>query len=343
MNITEHLKKNIVYLDGGMGTLLQARGLAAGELPERWNITHADEIKNIHLAYFNAGSNIVNANTFGANSLKFSAEELDEIVKRAIGNARRASYECTLSNPRWVALDIGPTGRMLKPYGDLDFEDAVSVFAETVKLGVKYGADLIFIETMNDSYETKAALLAAKENSSLPVFVSNAYGEDGKLMTGADPAAMVAMLEGLGADAIGVNCSLGPKALSGVVEKYLEYSSVPVLLKPNAGLPRAIDGKTVYDVSAEEFSEEVCALIRKGVRIAGGCCGTTPEYIRATVNASADLIPVDVNKKNITCVSSYTHRILRRVADTHRRANKSHRQKALQGGSQRARYRLYSS
>lgn len=309
MNITEYLKKNIVYLDGGMGTLLQSKGLAAGELPERWNISHPDEIKNIHLAYFNAGSNIVNANTFGANSLKFSYEELEEIVKSAIENARRASEECALSHPRWVALDIGPTGKMLKPYGDLDFEDAVSVFAQTVKLGVKYGADLIFIETMNDSYESKAALLAAKENSDLPVFVSNAYGEDGKLMTGADPAAMVAMLEGLGADAIGVNCSLGPKALSRVVEKYLEYSSVPVLLKPNAGLPRAIDGNTVYDVSAEEFSQEVCTLIGKGVRIAGGCCGTTPEYISATVKASANITPVAIEKKSITCVSSYTHAV----------------------------------
>ena len=309
MNITEYLKKNIVYLDGGMGTLLQSKGLAAGELPERWNISHPDEIKNIHLAYFNAGSNIVNTNTFGANSLKFSYEELEEIVKSAIENARRASEECSLSHPRCVALDIGPTGKMLKPYGDLDFEDAVSVFAQTVKLGVKYGADLIFIETMNDSYESKAALLAAKENSDLPVFVSNAYGEDGKLMTGADPAAMVAMLEGLGADAIGVNCSLGPKALSRVVEKYLEYSSVPVLLKPNAGLPRAIDGNTVYDVSAEEFSQEVCALIGKGVRIAGGCCGTTPEYISATVKASADITPVAIEKKSITCVSSYTHAV----------------------------------
>ncbi|MBE6531607.1 MAG: homocysteine methyltransferase [Ruminococcaceae bacterium] len=309
MKITEYLKKNIVYLDGGMGTLLQSRGLAAGELPERWNISHPDEIKNIHLAYFNAGSNIVNANTFGANSLKFSGEELEEIIRCAIENAHRASAECALDHPRWVALDIGPTGKMLKPYGDLDFEDAVSVFAQTVKLGVKYGADLIFIETMNDSYESKAALLAAKENSSLPVFVSNAYGEDGKLMTGADPAAMVAMLEGLGADAIGVNCSLGPKALAGVVEKYLEYSSLPVLLKPNAGLPRALDGKTLYDVSAEDFADEVCSLIRKGVRIAGGCCGTTPEYISATVKGSAELAPVAIEKKNITCVSSYTHAV----------------------------------
>ncbi|MBE6597063.1 MAG: homocysteine methyltransferase [Ruminococcaceae bacterium] len=307
MKITEYIKNNILYLDGGMGTLLQARGLRAGELPEIWNMTHSDIIKDIHKGYYDAGSNVVNTNTFGANTLKFSPEELDNIVKAAINNARNAAEESLGAQPKWVALDIGPTGRMLKPYGDLDFEDAVAVFAETVKLGVKYGADLIMIETMNDSYETKAALLAAKENSELPVFVSNAYGEDGKLMTGASPAAMVAMLEGMGADAIGANCSLGPRALRGVIEEYLRYASVPVLLKPNAGLPKAVDGKTVYDVGAEEFSEEIQALVGSGVSIVGGCCGTTPEYISATVRATADIKPLKREKKKGTLISSYTH------------------------------------
>ena len=225
MNILEFLKENIVTLDGGMGTLLQKAGLKPGERPETWNITHPDIIKKIHCDYFNAGSNIVNTNTFGANSLHFSHEELEQIVKAAIDIAREASKVSKGQNNKYIALDIGPTGKMLKPYGDFDFEDAVSVFAQTIKLGVKYGVDLIMIETMNDSYETKAALLAAKENSNLPVFVSNAYGEDGKLMTGASPAAMVAMLEGMGADAIGVNCSLGPKQLANVIEEYLKYSS----------------------------------------------------------------------------------------------------------------------
>ena len=310
MRITDYLKEHILYLDGGMGTLLQAQGLCPGELPERWNITHPEVIRSIHREYFNAGSNVVNTNTFGANCLKFSAEELEDIVKAAIANARVALAESRGEQPKWVALNIGPTGRMLKPYGDLDFEDAISVFAETVKLGVKYGADLIIIETMNDSYETKAALLAVKESSDLPVFVSNAYGEDGKLMTGADPAAMVAMLEGMGADAVGVNCSLGPKALVKVAEEYLRCASVPVLLKPNAGLPKAVNGKTVYDVLPDEFAEDVASLIRCGVRIAGGCCGTTPEYISSTVNASADIVPVTIEKKNITCVSSYTHAVV---------------------------------
>lgn len=309
MKITDYIQNHTVYLDGGMGTLLQERGLLAGELPERWNITHPEIIRAIHRSYYDAGSNIVNTNTFGANRLKFSAEEMEEIIRTAISNAREAQAQSASAQLKWVALDIGPTGRMIKPYGDLDFEDAVCVFAETVKLGVKYGADLIFIETMNDSYETKAALLAAKENSTLPVFVSNAYGEDGKLMTGANPAAMVAMLEGMGADVIGVNCSLGPKALCSVVEEYLRCASVPVLLKPNAGLPKVRDGRTVYDVLPEEFSKDVADFVRKGVRAVGGCCGTTPEYIESTVRKSADVTPVELVKKNITCVSSYTHAV----------------------------------
>ncbi len=309
MNITEYIKDKILYLDGGMGTLLQSEGLRAGELPERWNISHPEIITKIHRAYFDAGSNVVNTNTFGANILKFSESELEDIIRAAVANARRASEESRGEHKKFIALDVGPTGKMLRPYGDLDFEDAVTVFSKTVKLGVKYGVDLIFIETMNDSYETKAALLAAKENSDLPVFVSNAYGEDGNLMTGATPAAMVAMLEGMGADAVGVNCSLGPKALCGVVEEYLGCASVPVILKPNAGLPKAIGSKTVYDVLPPEFSNDVASLVEKGVRIAGGCCGTTPEYISALVDRCRDITPREIEKKNISCVSSYTHAV----------------------------------
>ena len=310
MNVKEYLKENILYLDGGMGTLLQAHGLSAGELPERWNITQPENIIGIHRDYFDAGSNVVNANTFGANILKFSPCELEDIIGAAIKNARYAAEQSAGVQPKWVALDIGPTGKLLKPYGDLDFEDAVAAFAETVKLGVKYGADLIFIETMSDSYETKAALLAAKENSDLPVFVSNAYGANGKLMTGADPAAMVAMLEGMGADAIGVNCSLGPKALFAVVEEYLKYASVPVILKPNAGLPQIVDGKSVYNVLPDEFANEASELVRRGVRLVGGCCGTTPEYILATVKATEDISPVDIEPKSFTCASSRTHAVI---------------------------------
>jgi len=310
MDVRTYLKENIVYLDGGMGTLLQAQGLKPGEHPERWNLSHPDAITAIHRAYYDAGSNVVSTNTFGANLLKFPEEELEEIVAAAFRNVKAAREQSTGMQEKFIALDLGPTGKLLKPLGDLDFEDAVAVFSKTVQLGVKYGAELILIETMNDSYETKAALLAAKENSTLPVLVSNAYGEDGKLMTGATPAAMVAMLEGMGADALGANCSLGPKQLRGVAEELLRYASVPVLLKPNAGLPREEGGKTVFDVMPEEFAGELETLMRKGLRVVGGCCGTTPEYIKAVTEKTAGMQPVALSEKQITMVSSYTHAVV---------------------------------
>ncbi|MEA5142197.1 MAG: homocysteine S-methyltransferase family protein [Oscillibacter sp.] len=309
MTILEVMQKQLVFLDGGMGTLLQEKGLPAGEYPERWNLTRPEVITEIHRAYFDAGSHVVNTNTFGASSLHFSGEELEQVVKSAIGNAKAARDASTAPQEKFIALDIGPTGRLLKPYGDFDFEEAVSVFAQTVRLGVKYGADLIMIETINDSYETKAALLAAKENSRLPVFVSNAYGQDGKLMTGASPAAMVSMLEGMGADVIGVNCSLGPRQLSAVVAEYLRYASVPVLLKPNAGLPKSENGKTFFDIVPAEFASQVAEEISVGVRVAGGCCGTTPLYIKEMVQVASHLTPRPVTPKNLTWVSSYTHAV----------------------------------
>ena len=311
MNIKEYIKNNRIYLDGGMGTLLQSAGLGVGELPERWNITHPDVISGIHKAYFDAGSNVVNTNTFGANSLKFSDCELESVISAAVENARRAASESNAKGPKWVALDIGPLGRMLRPYGDLDFEDAVAIFSKTVKLGAAAGVDLIFIETMNDSYETKAALLAAKESCELPVFVSNAYGADGKLMTGATPAAMIAMLEGMGADAIGVNCSLGPKALFEVIRSYSELSSLPLVFKPNAGLPRVDSSKTVYDVSPAEFAEGMSAVAKlPGVRALGGCCGTTPEYIAELARSTRELPLPRFEQKSITVVSSYASAVI---------------------------------
>ncbi len=309
MKITEFIKNHRLYLDGGMGTLLQEKGLLPGQMPERWNLTHPDIVTQVHRAYFDAGCHVVSANTFGASSLHFSHEELQDIVSAALRLARRAAEESTGTQPKWVALDIGPTGKMLKPYGDLDFEDAVAIFAEVVRLGAQNGADLVFIETMNDSYEAKAALLAAKETCHLPVFVSCAYGEDGKLMTGATPEAMVAMLEGMGADAVGANCSLGPKALGRVMDAYLRSASVPVLFKPNAGLPRVCEGKTVYDLSADAFAQEVAPLVRRGVRMVGGCCGTTPAYIQALIASVADIPVLPVEKKSLTRVCSYTHAV----------------------------------
>ncbi len=309
MTFLQYLKENKIYLDGGMGTILQEKGLKPGEHPELWNISHPDIITEIHRSYFDAGSNVVNTNTFGANPLKFSSDELEKIICAALDNAKRARLESKTTHEKFIALDIGPSGKLLAPFGDFDFEQAVECFATVVKLGVKNGADLIMIETMNDSYETKAAVLAAKENSSLPVLVSNAYGEDGKLMTGATPSAMCAMLEGLGADAIGANCSLGPKALSSVICELLENASIPVLLKPNAGLPKVENGKTVYDVLPDEFSEEIACLMEKGVRIAGGCCGTTPDYIKALVEKTKNICSKPVTEKNLTVISSYTHAV----------------------------------
>ncbi len=305
MNIRDFIKNNIVYLDGGMGTLLQKSGLQPGELPEKWNISHPEIICDIHKSYYDSGSNVVNTNTFGANILKFSREELDEIIRHAVENAAKAKELSSGTQEKFIALDVGPTGKLLKPLGDLDFDKAVEIFSETIKIGAKYGVDLITIETMNDSYETKAAVLAAKESCDLPILVTNAYGENGRLMTGADPAVMVAMLEGMGVDAIGANCSLGPKQLSGVMDELLKYSSVPVVFKPNAGLPKSENGVTFYDVSADEFAEDIKKSVENGVRIVGGCCGTTPEYIKKVHELTCDLKPKPIEKKNYSVVTSY--------------------------------------
>ena len=309
MDFLNLLKNGIVILDGGMGTLLQSKGVLFSGHPEELNITHPQIITDIHREYFESGSNVVCTNTFGANILKFSEEKLDEIIKCAVQNAKNARAASNSKKEKFVALDIGPTGKLLEPMGDLPFEKAVEVFAKTVGMGVKYGADLIVIETMNDSYETKAALLAAKECSSLPVIVTNAYGADGKLLTGATPCSMVALLEGMGADAIGANCSLGPKQLVPVAEELVKYASVPVVLKPNAGLPVVIDGKTVFDISCTEFAKTVAELVKKGVSVVGGCCGTTPEYIKA-LNAELDGVsPKPITEKSFTVATSYSRAV----------------------------------
>ncbi len=312
MNVKDYMQNRVLILDGGMGTLLQAEGLAPGERPETWNLTHPATVQAIHRAYYDAGSHVVSTNTFGANPIAFpDRDALAAVIEAAVANAKAARDASIGTQDKFIALDIGPTGKLLKPYGDFDFEEAVSTFAETVRIGVSCGVDLILIETMNDSYETKAALLAAKENApdGMPIFVTNAYGADGKLMTGASPAAMVALLEGMGADAIGANCSLGPRQLMGVVDELLAVASVPVILKPNAGLPVMRDGQTVFDVLPNEFAADVAAAVAKGVRVVGGCCGTTPAYIEALAKAVTTVTPVPVTKKNITCVSSYTHAV----------------------------------
>ena len=305
MNIKEFIKENHLCLDGAMGTLLQQSGLMPGESPELWNIKHPDIITDIHKKYFDAGANVVSTNTFGANILKFSEQELEKIINAAVENANKAKELSLSKKEKFIALDIGPCGKLLKPYGDLDFEDAVEVFAKTVRIGAKCGVDLIFLETFSDSYETKAALLAVKENCDLPVFLSNAYGADGKLMTGASPEIMVAMLEGMGADAIGANCSLGPDMLFDVVKRLTESASVPVILKPNAGLPEICDGKTIYNITPKHFAQKMGEFISSGIRIFGGCCGTTPEYIKelSEIAKTYDIKPL--TQKRITRVTSH--------------------------------------
>ena len=308
MSIRNLLGKQRLYFDGGMGTLLQAEGLKPGEKPEMWNLTHADIIKDIHLSYLKAGSNIITTNTFGANCLKF--HNLEEIISAAVTNAKNAIEDFDGGKDKcFIAFDMGPLGKMLEPLGDMKFEEAVEVFRQSAVLGEKYGADLVIIETMNDSYETKAAVLACKENTNLPVFVSNVFDENKKLMTGAEPKAMIAMLEGLGVDAIGMNCSLGPKQMLEVAKDYTQYASIPVCVSPNAGMPRTENGKTVFDVTVEEFSDIMRDIALMGVSVLGGCCGTTPEYIRKTVEKTADLPYTAPVNKNITLVSSYTHAV----------------------------------
>lgn len=309
MDFRERLKKGIIYLDGGTGSILQSLGLKPGELPEIWNIERSDDIVGVAKRYYEAGSNVVYTNTFGANRLKFDGKDgrysVDEIVSAAVNNTRKASQEAAgEKEDRFVALDIGPIGKMLEPLGDLPFEEAVSIFADTVKAGVKAGVDLIAIETMNDSYETKAAVLAAKENSDLPIIVTNVYDENCKLMTGACPESMAAMLEGLGVDAVGANCSLGPKQMIPVVKRLYAALSVPVIMKPNAGMPKSVDGKTVYDVDEYEFSDIMMEIQDLGARILGGCCGTTPDFIRETVAKTKNRELQPVVDRNLSVVSS---------------------------------------
>ncbi|MBQ8382834.1 MAG: homocysteine S-methyltransferase family protein [Clostridia bacterium] len=311
MTIREKLQTGFLFYDGGMGSMLQSAGLPAGELPERWNLTHADVIVGIHKAYYEAGADIACANTFGANALKFPAEgefSLRAVIEGAINCAKAARAQCThLGRPLYIALDVGPCGKLLKPFGTLDFEDAVSLFKQTIEIGVQVGVDLIAIETMNDSYETKAAVLAAKEVCDLPIFVTNVYDQSAKLMTGATPEAMVALLEGLSVDAVGMNCSLGPKQMEEIFPRLADVASLPLVVVPNAGLPRLEGDRTVYDVTPDDFADSMVTLAKAGARVLGGCCGTTPAHIAKLRERVAELIPVPLTEKRRTVISSGTH------------------------------------
>lgn len=305
MDIRDEFGKRILFFDGGMGSLLQERGLKAGELPEQWNLDNPQPVIDIHRDYAEAGADIILANTFGANRFKF--DNSDEIIRAGIENARKGIM--LSGRNAYVALDIGPTGKLLKPMGTLDFEEAVSVFADIVKSGVKAGADLILIETMSDTYELKAAVLAAKENSGLPVIATVIFGENGKMLTGASPEAVAAMLEGLRVDALGMNCGLGPKQMKPVFARLSEYTSIPLVINPNAGLPRAEGDKTVYDVGPNEFAADMEELIGMGAWFAGGCCGTTPDHIKALVNRCGGMKPLPLTEKDHTIVTSYSRAV----------------------------------
>lgn len=288
----------IKFFDGSMGTMLQGMGLAAGELPELLNITDSEKVLSVHRAYAAAGSEYITTNTFGANRLKI--ENPEEVIKAGVRLAK--------STGKKVALDIGPTGKLLKPMGELDFEEAIDIFAEMVNAG-KDGSDVVLIETMSDTYEIKAAVLAAKENCDLPVFVTMIYDEKGRLLTGADVQTAVAMLEGLGVDAIGFNCGLGPAETLPLVEEIRKYTSLPIIVQPNAGLPESVNGHTVYNVSPDDFAAQMKKAAEIGVSYLGGCCGTTPEHIKKMIEACENISASIPEKKNFTVVSSYSQTV----------------------------------
>ena len=304
MSILDYLGKEILYFDGAMGTRLQAAGLKPGELPEVWNITHGEVVTDIHASYVRAGANILKSNTFGANALKMqgSGYSVENVVLAAFDNARRAfaSVPEIPEEKKFAALDLGPTGKLLAPYGDLQFEEAVSLYAEIVRAGVKAGADLVLIETMSDTYEARAAILAAKENSSLPVFVTFTFDKDGKLLNGADVETAVLMADGLGVDAVGFNCGLGPDLVAKLLPRARRVTALPIIANPNAGLPVEKDGKTVFSSGPEEFADYMLDVYREGGTVLGGCCGTDPGYIRLVAERTKGMKPVSWNETAVT-------------------------------------------
>lgn len=299
----ENFGKRILFFDGAMGTVLQEKGLLPGQAPELWNLEHPDIIQDIHLAYLNAGADIILANTFGANPIKCMDNdmELSAIIAAGVSLAHQA---VETAGHGMVALDIGPSGKLLAPLGDLPFETAVEAFAQIVRTGTSAGVDCILIETMNDLYEAKAALLAAKENATLPVFVTMTFDEDGKLLTGGDIRTMAATLEGLGADMIGLNCGLGPGQMLNLVRELRACTTLPLLVNPNAGLPKERNGQTYYDVGPEEFAKYMVQIVQEGVWAVGGCCGTTTEHLRQTIKLCKDMPCLPLPEQRITVVTS---------------------------------------
>lgn len=303
MGLRERLGKEWLFCDGGTGSILQKLGLKGGELPETWNLTRPDDIRNLNKGYFEAGSNIVNTNTFGANRFKF--DNVEEIVKAGVKLCQEARKDAGREDDAYVAIDVGPTGKLLEPMGDLKFNEAVEVFSQIIKAGYEAGGDVVVIETMSDSYEAKAAVVAAKEVCDLPIIVTMVYDETGKLLTGGSVEGTVAMLEGLKVDAIGINCGFGPKQMLPIAERLVKCCSLPIVVNPNAGLPRTENGQTVYDVDPDDFAAVMEQIAKLGVHVMGGCCGTTPAHISRMINTVKVLPFIEPTVKNETYVTSF--------------------------------------
>ena len=306
VEIKEYLKDNILIFDGAMGTMLQKEGLPIGDNPEIFGIKNPHKLLKIHKKYLEAGSNVLTTNTFGCNELKVNklGYTVEEVIDRAVSIAKQAIEESDKSKPRFVALDIGPIGEMLEPMGTLSFDRAYEIFKRQAIQGEKSGADLIIIETMMDLYEAKAAVLAAKENTNLPVICTMTFDENGRSFTGCLPETMVATIEGLGVDALGVNCSLGPKQLLPIVKTITELANVPVIVQANAGLPVIKEGQAVYEMNDEEFFQGVKDFVDLGVSIIGGCCGTNETFIKKISDNIDKLQKKEPKRRKSTIVCS---------------------------------------
>ncbi|MDR3345017.1 MAG: homocysteine S-methyltransferase family protein [Oscillospiraceae bacterium] len=304
MTFREALTTRILFFDGAMGTALQAQGLRAGEEPENWNVRYPERLIALHGEYLSAGCDVITTNTFGANPLKYNPDKVEETVAAAVNNVKTA-IALSRKNAR-CALDIGPTGRLMEPGGDLAFEDAVAAFAVPIRAGAAAGADLIIIETMTDPYEMKAAILAAKENCSLPIIASFSPDKDGKLLTGGSFGVIANLAEGLGADVLSLNCGFGPDVMAGFARQLAALSSLPLLIMPNAGLPHMHDGETRFDVTPELFAEQMEEIASiAGVCLLGGCCGTTPAHLKQTIARCKSITPTAPTEKHLTSVCSY--------------------------------------
>lgn len=277
MDVREFIKNNIMLMDGAIGTMLQKSGLKLGENPDVWNITNPDAVRAVHAAYIKAGSNMIVTNTFGANAYKLlgSGYSVEQVIAAAVKTAREAASGTDV----FVALDIGPVGELMEPMGTLSFDDAYKLFREQVLAGAEAGADAVCIETMTDLHEAKCAVLAVKENCGLPVFCTMSFERDMRTFTGVSIPAMAITLEGLGVDAVGINCSAGPAEMIGMFSELIKWTNLPIIIQPNAGIPSVIDGETVFTTGSDDFADEMRKVMDLGAGIVGGCCGTTPEFI----------------------------------------------------------------